>query len=104
MKDLKDKKLKRIKMSLTKVTKAKFLKHLNEGNTAYMKKQRSWQKISFYWECEEQWFMNQVYDKRENGKVIPDPKGVWIIAKDLPHHIDHLERQGYNYYIDKENE
>jgi len=91
-------------MNLTKITKAKFLKHLKEGNTAYMKKQRSWQKISFYWEGAEQWFMNQVYDKRVNGSILPDPKGCWIIAKDFPHHIDHLERQGYNYYIDTKNE
>ena len=49
--------------------------------------------------------MNKIYDKRVDGEVKPDVgKSVWIIAKDLPHHIDHLERQGYNYYIDKENE
>ncbi len=92
-------------MSLTKVNKEEFFHHLKEGNTAYMKKQRSWQKISFYWEGAEQWFMNKIYDKRVDGEVKPDVgKSVWIIAKDLPHHIDHLERQGYNYYIDKENE
>ena len=92
-------------MSLTKVNKEEFFQHLEKGNTAYMKKQRSWQKIHFYWEDNDQWFMNQIYDKREDKEVKPDVgKGSWIIAKDLPHHIDHLERQGYNYYIDKENE
>jgi hypothetical protein len=78
-----------------------FMKALNKGNTCYLRKPRSWQKIHFYWEDKnEQWFMNKVYDIREDGQVKPDvSKGVWIIAKDLDHHIDTMEREGYKYYL-----
>ena len=45
-----------------------FMKALNKGNTCYLRKPRSWQKIYFWWEDNnEQWFMNQVYDIREDG-------------------------------------
>ena len=85
------------------LSKEEFFSFLNEGKKCYMKKPRSWQKIHFYWENKEQWFMNQIYDIRESKVVRPHKeKGVWIIAKDLPHHINHLERQGYKYYIKKE--
>ncbi len=85
------------------LSKEEFFSFLNEGKKCYMKKPRSWQKIHFYWENKEQWFMNQIYDIRESKVVRPHKeKGVWIIAKDLPHQIDHLERQGYKYYIKKE--
>jgi len=83
-----------------------FMKTLNEGKTCYMRKPRSWQKIYFWWEDNnEQWFMNQVYDIREDGQVKPDiKKGVWIIAKDLDHHIDTMERRGYKYYLKNDDD
>ena len=82
------------------LTQEEFYQHLKAGKKCFMRKDRSWQKIHFYWENKEQWFMNQVFDIRENKVVRPHKeKGVWIIAKDLPNHINHLERQGYKYFI-----
>jgi hypothetical protein len=80
------------------------MKSLKEGNTCFLKKPRSWQKIYFWWEDAEQWFMNKVYDARIDGSVKPDyGKGVWIIAKDLHLHLDSMDKQGYKYYL-KNNE
>ena len=82
-----------------------FMKFLNEGKRCYLKKDRSWQKIHFWWEDSDQWFMNKVYDVREDGSVKPNySKGAWIIAKDLDHHIDTMERVGYKYYLNDDDE
>ena len=55
-----------------------FMNSLNEGNTCYLRKPRSWQKIYFWWEDNnEQWFMNKVYDIREDGVVKPDE--TWVV-------------------------
>ena len=81
------------------VTYEEFLNHLNEGNKCYMKKPKSWQKCWFWWESKkEKWFLNKAYDKREGGKVEPEPS-VWITAKQMESHLDFMERQGYKYHI-----
>lgn len=77
-----------------------FMKLLNEGKRCYLKKNRSWQKIHFWWEDKGQWFMNKVYDIREAGRVKPNySKGAWIIAKDLDYHLDSFDKEGYKYYL-----
>ena len=80
------------------ITYEQFVSYLNKGNRGYMKKPRSWQKCWFWWEDDEQWFLNKAYDKRSDGLVEPEPS-VWITAKDMEHHMDHMQRQGYKYYI-----
>jgi hypothetical protein len=83
------------------ITYEEFINHMNEGNKVYMKKPRSWQKIWFGWESKrEKWFLNKAYDKRQDGKVERE-NSVWITAKDMQSHMDHLIRQGYKYYIDE---
>ncbi len=77
-----------------------FLSNLNKGKRCFMKKPRSWQRIWFWWEDKEQWFLNKAYDKRTAGKVEPEPS-VWITAKDLESHVKYLERQDYKYYTDE---
>jgi len=82
------------------ITYDQFLTHLNKGKKGYMKKPRSWQKIWFWWEDKDCWFLNKAYDKRKDGKVEPE-ESVWITAKDMHHHCGHLERQGYKYFKDE---
>jgi len=81
------------------ITYKQFVAHLNAGNKGYMKKPRSWQKVWFWWEDKDQWFLNKAFDKRSEGIVEPEPS-VWITAKQMPDHLPFMERQGYKYYIE----
>ena len=81
------------------VTYQQFVDHLNSGNKVYMKKPRSWQKVWFWWEDKDQWFLNKAYEKRVEKRVEPEPS-VWITAKQMNEgYFDFMERQGYKYYI-----
>mgnify|MGYP001419902400 FL=1 len=83
------------------ITYKQFVAHMDKGNKVYMKKPRSWQKCWFWWEDKkDKWFLNKAYDKREDGKVIPE-KSVWITAKQMESHLDFMVRQGYKYNIDE---
>ncbi len=48
----------------------------------------------------EKWFLNKAFDKREDGIVKPEPS-VWITAKQMESHMDHMVRMGYKYYINE---
>lgn len=83
------------------ISKAEFWKALSKWKRCYMKKPKSWQKIWFWWEKDkndpkEQWFMNIARSTRTG---IED--SVWIIAKDIEHWTDQMEREGYKYHIDE---
>ena len=83
------------------ITYKQFIAHMDKGNKVYMKKPRSWQKVWFWWESKkEKWFLNKAFDKREDGRVEPEPT-VWITAKQMESHMDHMSRQGYKYHIDE---
>ena len=83
------------------ITYKQFVAHMDKGNKVYMKKPRSWQKVWFWWESKkEKWFLNKAFDQRKDGKVEPEPS-VWITAKQMESHMDHMSRMGYKYHIDE---
>ena len=84
------------------VTYDQFVAYLNAGNRGYMKKPRSWQKVWFWWEDKDQWFLNKAYEERKSNTIDENGfmKSSWITAKDLPSHLPFMERKGYKYYIE----
>ena len=83
------------------ITYKQFIAHMDKGNKVYMKKPKSWQKVWFWWESKkEKWFLNKAFDKRTNGRVEPEPS-VWITARQMEGHMDHMTRMGFKYYINE---
>lgn len=83
------------------MTKAEFMKGLSKWKRGYMQKPKSWQKVWLWWEKnkddpKEQWFMNIARSTKTGIE-----ESSWIIAKNIEHWIDVMERDGYKYYIDE---
>jgi len=55
-------------MSKKPITKEEFLSALDKGKKGYLQKPKSWQKIWYWWEDEDHWFMN-VYKEEKKGSV-----------------------------------
>lgn len=86
------------------VTHKQFIAHMNKGNKVYMKKPKSWQRVWFWWEPKsENWFLNRAPEKREDVRLVIESLG-WFVATQVDAYLNFMERQGYSYYINKENE
>lgn len=89
--------MKKSKKKYNEITQKEFLKQINKHKKGYMKKKGSWQKITFWWESKDKWFMNKSIDTRKGGEVTEQPSS-WLTPNGFKEQINFLNRLGYNYY------
>ena len=91
------------KVNNTPVSHQAFISALESGKKCYAKKDKSWQKIFFWFENfdheNRNWFLNIGEEKRskEEGTHIPDT--YWITAAQLPGWLTWWDGLGYKFYI-----
>lgn len=76
---------------------------LDQDKKIYLKRPKSWQRIYLWWEDSERWFLNKAYTKRTKGGFKLD-ESVWINTNGLDSFISFAVRQGYEIYVDNEQD
>lgn len=76
---------------------------LDQDKKIYLKKPKSWQRIYLWWEDSDHWFLNKAATKRSKGGLKLE-ESVWITSNDLDRFISFAVRQGYEIYIDNEQD
>jgi len=84
-----------------KITDVQVRDFLNQNKKIFLKKPKSWQRIYLWWEDSEHWFLNKAATKRSNGGLKLE-ESVWITSNDLDKFISFAVRQGYEIYVDNE--
>jgi len=84
-----------------KITEDQVRDFLNQDKKIYLKKSKSWQRIYLWWEDDERWFLNKAYTKRVKGGFKLE-ESVWINSNGLDSFISFAVRQGYEIYVDNE--
>jgi len=63
-----------------------------QKNHIVVRKPRGRKHYLLWWESSDDWFLNVLF----TDITIPDPsKSIWIVRKDAPNFISHLQREGY---------